>query len=561
METNVTTPFSRLVVWIRETRAVSLRFLAALRHGDLHAMKVAREDMRRLVLWGRKRSRQGFLPGGTVLRPYPALPVDSFDAHQVLVEIDATVTSALADAGCRFIRAPRGTAQRSRIVVSATDTALAAKAIALSPDAYKLQVLPLGRDGRPKRGVRPGDYRSLKRYLRRGGARVFIPMCAPNGGPLGAQEYGCDLEVWRVRTTPTHRLDPPWPNDWARSIPWEIWTDANAVPEHRPEELREPSLFEVREPIDVVYTWVDGSDPAWQQRKQRAEGQGVTDLNELAANWSRFESNDELRFSLRSVAMYASWVRRIFIVTDQQCPPWLDLSHPQITLVDHKEIFPPDSTLPTFNSHAIESRLHHIEGLAERYLYLNDDVFFGRIVAPELFFQANGIAQFFPSEGVLDLEPPSSKDLPVMSAGKRNRDFILEEFGASVSHKFKHTPHPQQRAVLQEMEEGYPELFRQLANSPFRSPEDHSIASALQHFYAFARGKAIPVEHDYFYLDIADPQAARHLTGLLRTKKFDFFCINNVASPAEDRLAQGELLREFLANYFPVASPYELKEY
>ena len=29
-------------------------------------------------------------------------------------------------------------------------------------------------------------------------------------------------------------------------------------------------LFTVTEPIDVVYTWVDGSDPAWLERKSQA---------------------------------------------------------------------------------------------------------------------------------------------------------------------------------------------------------------------------------------------------------------------------------------------------
>ena len=48
-------------------------------------------------------------------------------------------------------------------------------------------------------------------------------------------------------------------------------------------------------------------------------------------------------------------------------------------MVPHSEIFRPDlkrkGALPTFNSCAIESQLHRIPGLAECYLYLNDDFF------------------------------------------------------------------------------------------------------------------------------------------------------------------------------------------
>ena len=44
----------------------------------------------------------------------------------------------------------------------------------------------------------------------------------------------------------------------------------------------------------------------------------------------------------------------------------------------------PADALPTFSSHAIESRLHHVPDLAEHFLYSNDDMFFGRPVDPEV---------------------------------------------------------------------------------------------------------------------------------------------------------------------------------
>lgn len=106
---------------------------------------------------------------------------------------------------------------------------------------------------------------------------------------------------------------------------------------------------------------------------------------------SRFTSRDELRFSLRSLEYYASWVRKIFIVTDRQVPSWLDTDDPKITVVDHRDIFSDPSVLPVFNSHAIESQLHHIPGLADHYLYLNDDCFFLRPTGSELFFTANDL--------------------------------------------------------------------------------------------------------------------------------------------------------------------------
>eukprot|EP00020_Sapocribrum_chincoteaguense_P004853 CAMPEP_0170737504 /NCGR_PEP_ID=MMETSP0437-20130122/4160_1 /TAXON_ID=0 /ORGANISM="Sexangularia sp." /LENGTH=884 /DNA_ID=CAMNT_0011075891 /DNA_START=61 /DNA_END=2715 /DNA_ORIENTATION=+ len=148
--------------------------------------------------------------------------------------------------------------------------------------------------------------------------------------------------------------------------------------------------------IDVVYTWVNGSDP--RHRAALAAAQAAADSSAAASSDGepsehasdeskpfRFMDNEELRYSLRSVEQYAPWVRHIFIVTNGQVPYWLNLDHPGVTVVSHDEIFPNRSHLPTFSSPAIESHLHRIPGLSSRFLYLNDDVMFGAPVWPDDF--------------------------------------------------------------------------------------------------------------------------------------------------------------------------------
>lgn len=51
---------------------------------------------------------------------------------------------------------------------------------------------------------------------------------------------------------------------------------------------------------------------------------------------SRFEDNEELRYSLRSIERHAPWVRNIFIVTNGQIPSWLNLDNPRVTIVTHQ---------------------------------------------------------------------------------------------------------------------------------------------------------------------------------------------------------------------------------
>uniref|UniRef100_F7AFG7 N-acetylglucosamine-1-phosphotransferase subunits alpha/beta n=1 Tax=Ciona intestinalis TaxID=7719 RepID=F7AFG7_CIOIN len=101
---------------------------------------------------------------------------------------------------------------------------------------------------------------------------------------------------------------------------------------------------------------------------------------------SRFEDNEELRYSLRSVEKYAPWVRHIYIVTNGQIPYWLNMDAPRVTLVTHEEIFVNKSHLPTFSSPAIEAHIHRIPGLADKFIYLNDDVMFGKEVWPDDFY-------------------------------------------------------------------------------------------------------------------------------------------------------------------------------
>nr|XP_046234445.1 N-acetylglucosamine-1-phosphotransferase subunits alpha/beta [Scatophagus argus] len=101
---------------------------------------------------------------------------------------------------------------------------------------------------------------------------------------------------------------------------------------------------------------------------------------------SRFEDNEELRYSLRSVERHAPWVRHIFIVTNGQIPSWLNLDNPRVTVVTHKDIFQNHSHLPTFSSPAIETHIHRISGLSQKFIYLNDDVMFGKDVWPDDFY-------------------------------------------------------------------------------------------------------------------------------------------------------------------------------
>lgn len=138
-------------------------------------------------------------------------------------------------------------------------------------------------------------------------------------------------------------------------------------------------------PIDLVYTWVDGNDSEW--RKRHDEIAGITGRDNDCKG--RYSDNDELKYSLRSIEKYAPWINKIYIVTDNQIPAWLDTSNPKIRIVDHTEIMPPES-LPCFNSQIIEHCIANIPSLSEHFIYANDDMFINRPALPSDFFDTDG---------------------------------------------------------------------------------------------------------------------------------------------------------------------------
>lgn len=136
--------------------------------------------------------------------------------------------------------------------------------------------------------------------------------------------------------------------------------------------------------IDFVITWVDMNDPEWQ--KEFAKYSGEKDNTKNGVSEARFRDYGFLKYWFRGVEKFAPWVRKIHFVTSGQKPDWLDGNHPKIHLVDHKDYIP-GAFLPTYNSVVIERYLHKIDGLAEHFVYFNDDFYLTNRIAPERFFK------------------------------------------------------------------------------------------------------------------------------------------------------------------------------
>ncbi len=151
-------------------------------------------------------------------------------------------------------------------------------------------------------------------------------------------------------------------------------------------------------PIDFVMIWVDSNDTNWKRDflyyKSKDSHLTQQELDEQC----RYRDWENLQYWFRSIEKYCPWVRTIHIVTCGHFPKFLVKDHPKLNLVTHDQIIDKEY-LPTFSSHVIEINIHKIKGLAEHFVYFNDDTFINKPLDPEFFFK-----QGLPCDGIV-LQP------------------------------------------------------------------------------------------------------------------------------------------------------------
>jgi hypothetical protein len=323
-------------------------------------------------------------------------------------------------------------------------------------------------------------------------------------------------------------------------------------------DLVVPYVGDIDFPIDLVYTWVDGRDEAWRERMlhRREEVLGKVTANAVAD--ARFQDLEELRYSLRSVHAFAPWVNRVFIVTDGQTPSWFKPADDRVTIVDHRDIWDDPSQLPVFNSHAIEARLHHIPGLAEHYVYFNDDMMFGRVTQASEFFNPGGLMKIFPSPHQVGLGARTLHEGAAQTAAKNDRDVLLEATGTIQTYRFKHASYPQRRSVALELEERFADFYRRTTSAPFRSSTDISCIS-LQSWYAYRTGRAVSSSISFRYIDLMTEENLREMENLRRNRSTAIMCLNQSENAEIDPEVIQESMHRFLDDYLPIPSPYEVE--
>lgn len=221
----------------------------------------------------------------------------------------------------------------------------------------------------------------------------------------------------------------------------------------------------------MVYLWVNGSDPDWQKKKNITLEKAGKNQSVSAIRETRWSNQDELLYSLRSVAQFAPWINHIFIVTDNQRPQWLNTDNSKVSIIDHTQIIPHEK-LPLFNSNAIELFLWKISGLSEHFLYANDDMFFGKAVKPDFFFSENGNPIVIMKERTRnfnkkeDHKQVNHRLFSIKTA--RTLNFVYQKLGSKYHVAFKHAIEPMRKSYMAENFHRLEKDLMQTTFTPFR---------------------------------------------------------------------------------------------
>src|SRR5690606_9237076 len=307
-------------------------------------------------------------------------------------------------------------------------------------------------------------------------------------------------------------------------------------------------------PIDAVITWVDGNDRTHRKRREQALALAGYRKDEPtnATYETRFANQGEIYYCIASILKYAPFIRRIFIVGDGQTPAHISdfaksglSGADKIQIVDHRTIFNGyEGFLPTFNSLTIESMLWRIPGLAETFLYFNDDVFLNAPLS---------VSDLVSDEGKLvvygklrSIYPLTIKHhLRKFRCRLAGRKIPSAHFKTAQAHSARllglkhyieigHVPHIMQRRAFADFFAGDPHVLETQLEPKFRTIDQFSPVGLSNHYEFRCGNIELRPRSDGGYLKLRD--AGQKRLSLIAAEQELFGCVQSL-----DEFSRGDL--------------------
>lgn len=297
-------------------------------------------------------------------------------------------------------------------------------------------------------------------------------------------------------------------------------------------------MFFMANSVDAVITYVDGLDPVWREEYSRA-------LN-IPALDKRFRDWGTLKYLLRGIETCLPFVRNVYLVVSgkTQVPAW---ASDKLKVVTHREIIP-EEFLPTFNSTTIEMFLHRIPGLAERFIYFNDDMFPVSPAQETDFFRDGkvviGFSRHLFAGGMYKSQCRNSDRLARKALSMGDSLFFVRP---------QHICSPMLRSANEEI---FTKMRDEIYGTLSQLRKMENLNQYLFLDYLFHQGKAVNQRLSGKFFSIATTSAAS-IGKYLRKPTRKLICINDVHLEDAAYLSERKILLEAFEEALPQKSAFE----
>jgi hypothetical protein len=327
--------------------------------------------------------------------------------------------------------------------------------------------------------------------------------------------------------------------------------------------------------IDFVILWVDHNDTIWQREFIRYRG----DRESI----SSFRDWGHLRYIFRSFEEFAPWVRKIHLVTSGQIPKWIDIDHPKLNLIHHKDLLDID-TLPTFNSNAIEPYIYKIDGLAEHFVLFNDDTILTKAIQRERFFK-DGLPRDIMISNALSSSSGVGhfvlNNIEILNRHFNKRDICFSNFSKCFNYRYgidllrniallpwgrftgfidPHQPQPFLKSTFHELWRVENEEISSRTISKFRSCSNINIY--LFRYWQLAKGEFSPIsmsDTEFIILDSIET-IDQKLSDMILSNRYSMICLNDSTLLQEREFIEAKTkLDQILYKLLPNRSTFELE--
>ncbi len=292
--------------------------------------------------------------------------------------------------------------------------------------------------------------------------------------------------------------------------------------------------------IDVVITYVDGLDPLWQKDYEKALNVPVME--------KRFRDWGTLKYLLRGIETHMPFIENVHLVVarDSQVPSWVNRDVLKVVL--HQDIIPSEH-LPTFNSTTIEMFLHKIPGLAERYLYFNDDIFPVSDCSESDFYidgrTAMGFSTCLFSKALYKRQVKNGYAAAAKALGMKP---------GLLFKRPQHTCSPMQKSLCEELYQKIePEIMASL--SQLRTPYNMNQHMYLNYMYLSGKAVSRRIDGKFFSMALASPSK---IADFIIAPAAKLLCVNDVNFGEEKFISYRNILLEAFQKHFPNKSRFEL---